>query len=336
MAKRKGGPSASGFREGDVIELLRAAASERYRLIISSPPYNIGKAYERTGLSLEQYIEWQTEVISLISQVLHEDGSVCWQVGNYVSSGEVLPLDSVFIPIFRRFGFKLRNRIIWRYNFGLNADRRLSGRYETLLWFTKTDKYIFNLDAIRIPQLYPGKRHAASKGVDKAGRPSGNPLGKNPSDFWEFSAETEFLHNPVWELPNVKAGHPEKTSHPCQFPIELAERCVLAFTNPRDAILDPFVGTGASVLAAIKHSRLGVGFDKESKYLSEASARMEALLRGELRFRPLGKPVRRPKPSEKVAKVPTEWIERALSGGKQDGKKAKEEKDHPFGGREAR
>jgi hypothetical protein len=138
--------------------------------------------------------------------------------------------------------------------------------------------------------------------------PSGNPLGKNPSDCWEFSAEKDFLINPVWDIPNVKAGHPEKTSHPCQFPIELAERCVLALTDPDDQVLDPFVGTGSSVLAAMKHGRSAIGIDKDGSFVTIARGRVAALQSGDLPMRQLGTPVRRPSPTERVARIPDEWL----------------------------
>ncbi|WP_082513014.1 site-specific DNA-methyltransferase [Methylobacterium sp. Leaf125] len=293
---------------GDVIDLLRKSKGEKYRLVISSPPYNIGKSYENdVKRSLEYYIVWQKDIADLIVDMIEDNGSLCWQVGNYVRSGELIPLDSIFLDIFRARGLKLRNRIIWKFNFGLNADRRFSGRYETLLWFTKSENYIFNLNDVRVPQLYPGKRHAPRKGADKAGKPSGNPLGKNPSDVWEFSAQKDFIDNPVWDIPNVKANHPEKTSHPCQFPIELAERCVLAFTGEGDNILDPFVGTGASVIAAVKHGRKALGFDKDNLYLSIAEERIRLLLEGNLPIRRLGTPVRRPSQTEKVSRIPDEW-----------------------------
>lgn len=292
---------------GDVIEQLSLVPDASCSLVVSSPPYNIRKPYERNDRrTYEEYVQWQTEVAKAIAPKLTADGSLCWQVGTYVSEGEVFPLDVPFIEIFRALGFKLRNRIIWRYNFGLNADRRFSGRYETLLWFTKSDSYFFNLDPVRIPQLYPGKRHSAKKG-DKAGTPSGNPLGKNPSDYWEFLAETDFMQNPVWDIPNVKSRHPEKTEHPCQFPVELVERCVLALTRPGEVVLDPFLGTGASAIAALKHGRSAIGIDRDVSYLRIAKNRLNDLALGVLPLRPLGKPVRRPKVNEKVAKIPEEW-----------------------------
>lgn len=292
---------------GDVIEALASVPTESCSLIVSSPPYNIRKPYERSDKrTYTEYVAWQKLVAALLNEKLSRHGSICWQVGTYVSDGEIFPLDLPSVEIFRDLGFKLRNRIIWRYNFGLNADRRFSGRYETLLWLTKSDDYFFNLDPVRIPQLYPGKRHSAKKGK-KAGQPSGNPLGKNPSDYWEFLAESDFKTNPVWDIPNVKSRHPERTDHPCQFPVELVERCVLALTRIGENVLDPFIGTGASAIAAVKHGRGAIGIDRDADYLDIARTRLAALEAGELPLRPLGKPVRRPKETEKVAKMPEEW-----------------------------
>ena len=280
---------------------------QKLDLVISSPPYNIGKPYERgSRLTVDEYIAWQERIVSSCATMLNHTGSIVWQVGNLVNKGESIPIDILLYPIFIKHGFRLRNRIIWRFNFGLNADKRFSGRYETLLWFSKNDDYIFNLDPVRIPQIYPGKKHSASKG-SKAGHLSGNPRGKNPSDYWEFSAETDFRDNPIWNIPNVKANHPEKTIHPCQFPIELAERCVLALSPENGTILDPFVGTGASAIAALKHSRRAIGIDREGNYLDIAKERLIKLHEGTLQVRPLGKPVASPPQSHSVARVPDSW-----------------------------
>ena len=166
---------------GDCSELLKNIPSDSVDLVITSPPYNIGKKYEKKA-SLESYLKDMESVIAEMDRVLAATGSLCWQVGNYVHKGEVFPLDIYFYEIFKRFGLKLRNRIIWRFNHGLHCTKRFSGRYETILWFTKSDEYIFNLDPVRVPAKYPGKRHF--KGPKK-GQLSGNPLGKNPSDIWD-------------------------------------------------------------------------------------------------------------------------------------------------------
>ena len=201
-------------------------------------------------------------------------------------------------------GYSSENRVIWHFEHGLHCSVRFSGRYETLLWFTKTDDYTFNLDKVRVPSKYPGKTHYAGP---KHGLPSGNPLGKNPSDVWTvMAAEWEIG---LWEIPNVKANHPEKTAHPCQFPIELVERCVLAFTEPDDLVVDPFSGVGSALLAALRHGRRAMGCEKEMGYIKEAMSRIRKLYDGTLPYRPLGKPVYQPTGKEKVSQVPAQWLQ---------------------------
>jgi DNA modification methylase len=296
----------------DVSAALELIDDSSVQLVVTSPPYNIGKSYERDiPMSLDEYIDWLTPIIQAICRKVVSNGSICWQVGNFVRNSEVFPLDYYFYEIFRRNGMKLRNRVIWRFNFGLHATKRLSGRYETLLWLTKSDSYTFNLDRIRVPQLYPGKRHSSRKGTGKAGKPSGNPLGKNPADFWTFSAEDCFVKEPVWEIPNVKANHPEQTIHPCQFPHELAQRCVLAFSNPGDAVLDPFVGAGTTAVAAIGAGRKSIGIDKSKEYIELTRARVHALRNGTLKLRNSGLSVQMPSLTQAVTQVPLEWVQAA-------------------------
>jgi DNA modification methylase len=285
----------------DALHFLKAMESDSVRLVITSPPYNLGKSYENR-VSIQDYLATQREVISEIVRVLDRRGSICWQVGNYVNAGEVYPLDIFYYEIFKDFNLKLRTRIIWHFGHGLHASKRFSGRYETLLWFTKTDDYVFNLDSVRVPSKYPGKRHF--KG-DKKGELSGNPNGKNPSDFWEF-LRCEW-DGAVWEIPNVKSNHPEKTLHPCQFPVELAERCVLAFTNENDAVLDPYAGVASSLIAALMHDRVGIGVDRCREYVELGRERLNMLVEGRLRTRLLGKPVHEPTGKEKITQIPLEW-----------------------------
>jgi DNA modification methylase len=288
---------------GDCLETLRSLPDGFAQLIISSPPYNLGKAYEK-ATELDAYLLSLAPVADELVRLLSPKGSLCWQVGNYVENGEVYPLDIFYYPFFKKRGLKLRNRIIWHFEHGLHASKRFSGRYETMLWFTKTDEYTFNLDSVRVPSKYPGKTHF--KG-EKRGQPSGNPLGKNPSDAWRVIVqdwETAF-----WEIPNVKANHPEKTLHPCQFPIELVERCVLALTNEDDWVLDPFSGVGSALVAALLHHRRAIGCEKEAEYIDLAKKRVNEFYSGLLRHRPLGKPVHQPSGREKVSQIPLEWRE---------------------------
>lgn len=286
---------------GDISDFLPTLPDECVSLVVTSPPYNNGKEYE-TRAGLTDYLNRQVAVIGELIRVLRDDGSLCWQVGNYVEDTEIYPLDVFYYPIFKSRGLKLRNRIVWRFEHGLHASKRFSGRYETLLWFTKSDDYIFNLDAVRVPSKYPGKTHF--KGPNR-GKPSGNPLGKNPSDFWQF-LEREWDAE-IWEIPNVKSNHPEKTVHPCQFPIELVERCVLALTNEGDTVFDPYCGVGSALIASLRHGRKAVGCDREPAYIEIAQERIRDFYDGRLRIRPLGKPVHQPSGNEKVAQVPDEW-----------------------------
>ena len=258
---------------GDCLDLLRSIPDDSMQLIVTSPPYNIGKEYEKK-LQLETYLEQQSTVIRECFRTLSPKGSICWQVGNYVDNGSIVPLDTVLYPIFNDLGLILRNRIIWHFEHGLHCSKRFSGRYETVLWFTKTDHYIFNLDPVRVPQKYPGKKYF--KGP-KAGKYSCNPLGKNPGD--------------LWVIPNVKSNHVEKTCHPCQFPVELIERIVLSMTNENDWVLDPFLGAGTTIIAAIRHNRKGAGAETVPKYIDIAHGRIKREIAGTLRTRPMDKPV---------------------------------------------
>jgi len=289
---------------GEVSEFVATIPDNTVVLVVTSPPYNLGKDYEKR-VSIEKYLETQAKVIAQLYRVLRNDGSLCWQVGNFVENGEIYPLDILYYDIFKGLNLKLRNRIIWRFGHGLHTSKRFSGRYETILWFTKSDNYIFNLDAVRIPSKYPGKRHY--KGPNK-GKLSGNPLGKNPSDIWEIVCQD--WEDAFWDIPNVKSNHPEKTIHSCQYPIELVERCVLALSNENDWVFDPYAGVGSSLIASVMHNRCAMGSEKEANYVEIAHERLRSYFNGTLKKRPLGKPVHQPTGREKIAQVPQEWNEK--------------------------
>lgn len=262
------------------LKFMHGLDDESIDLIVTSPPYNIGKSYEKRT-SRDIYIEQQAACIAEAHRVLAPTGSICWQVGNHVDDGEVFPLDILLYPLFTQLGLKLRNRIVWTFGHGLHCQKRFSGRHETILWFTKTDEYTFNLDPVRVPTKYPNKKHF--KGPNK-GKLSSNPLGKNPSD--------------VWDIPNVKSNHVEKTEHPCQFPVGLVERLVLSLTNKGDSVLDPYLGVGSTAVAALKHGRDAYGCDLDKTYIDIAWERVHQLRAGTLRTRPMNKPVYNPDAKE--------------------------------------
>ena len=200
----------------DVMEFLASVPSNSSSLVVTSPPYNIGKSYEKR-MKFEDYLSWQRKVIKECIRTLKATGSICWETGNYVEKGEVHPLDVYFTGIFKEFGLISKKRVIWRIGHGLHARRRFSGRYETISWYTKGHKHTLNLDRNRVPR-------------------------KVTPEAWQRVLDD--WDEEIWDVPNVKANHPEKTIHPCQFPIELVERLILALTNENDVVLDPFAGVG--------------------------------------------------------------------------------------------
>lgn len=274
---------------GDRLELLGTIPDKAVKLIVTSPPYNIGKRYERRR-KFEEYLKDQEQTIIECYRILSPKGSICWQVGNHISEdGEVVPLDIALYSIFKRLGLKLRNRIVWTFEHGLHCSKRFSGRHETILWFTKSDTYTFNLDPVRIPQKYPGKKYY--KGP-KVGQYSAHPLGKNPGD--------------VWAIPNVKHNHVEKTIHPCQFPIELIERLVLALTNKGDLVVDPYIGVGTTACAAVLQGRRAAGADIVQDYIKIGRDRVLLASEGTLRRRPMDRPIYEPDPNSGLARRPPE------------------------------
>jgi len=258
---------------GDRLKLLSKYKDKSVQLIITSPPYNIGKSYE-IKKPLDEYLEDQKKTLIECVRILKEKGSICWQVGNFIKKSEIIPLDIPIYNICEKLGLKLRNRIVWHYEHGLHANKRFSGRYETILWFTKSDNYTFNLDSVRVPQKYPGK--IAYQGINK-GKYSGNIKGKNPSDVWIF--------------PNVKSNHKEKTIHPCQFPVELAERLVLSLSKKNDIVLDPYMGVGTTLIAALKNDRKAAGSEIKKNYVNLTKTRILKLKKGILPIRKMFTPI---------------------------------------------
>lgn len=273
----------------DAMHFLSELPDESVDLVVSSPPYFMGKEYD-TSCSIDDFVTIHEQLSHQLVRIVKPGGSICWQVGTHVRNNIVVPLDAVVYSVFSKSNeIQLRNRIVWTFGHGAHCTRRFSGRHETILWFTKGDSYHFELDAVRIPQKYPGKKHY--KGPSH-GEPSGNPLGKNPGD--------------VWEIPNVKAGHVEKTAHPCQFPVALVQRLVRALTPPNGLVIDPYVGSGSSAVAALMEGRQFMGCDLDARYLKIARDRLKSLQRGTLKCRP-DQPIYIPGQGDSVAKVPYQW-----------------------------
>ena len=281
--------------KGDCLKLLKKLPDESVSLVVTSPPYCMGKAYEDPHDDVQTFKELHTRIFDELYRVVKPGGSICWQVGYHVSDKCVVPLDYIIYDIFtslssaKPYPFILRNRIVWTFGHGLNSTRRFSGRHETVLWFTKGEQTVFNLDDIRVPQKYPGKR---SYNGPNRGKLSGNPLGKNPSD--------------VWDIPNVKAKHVEKTEHPCQFPVAIPRRLIKALTARDDLVLDPFMGAGTTGVAAVVEGRRFVGAELVQEYYDISVNRAKDAADGKAKIRS-DAPAIKPNKKSAVAKLPKEF-----------------------------
>lgn len=277
---------------GDCRELLSQLPDRSASLLVSSPPYFQGKSYD-TSTDLQDFRNLHNAIAPHLARIVSEAGSICWQVGNHVRDGRVTPLDFVVHSVFAEHpDLVLRNRIVWTFGHGAHAKTRFSGRHETVLWYSNGNDYQFNLDAARVPQKYRGKKYY--KGPRK-GEWSSNPLGKNPGD--------------VWDIPNVKANHVEKTSHPCQFPVALAQRLVRALTCENDLVVDPFSGVASAGIAAVLERRRFLGAEIDDQYCEIAEERYRSFKSQSLRTRPMDKPVYVPDPRSTVASNPFAGLE---------------------------
>lgn len=278
----------------DCMEYVKKIENESVSLIITSPPYCMQKAYENLKDDLETFKKNNREILKEAIRVLKNGGSLCWQVGYHVKDGVVAPLDIIIYNLIDELNndldesnkMTLRNRIVWTFGHGLHTETRFSGRHETILWFTKGKNSTFNLDCVRVPQKYPGKTYFKGK---KKGLPSGNPNGKNPSD--------------VWDIPNVKSNHVEKTIHPCQFPIALVQRLILALSNEGDVVYDPYLGSGTTAVACYLNNRKFIGTELIKEYYDVAIVRLNDAFNEKLKMRD-DIPVIPPDPNSKVATKP--------------------------------
>jgi len=239
---------------GDCLERFAEIESGSVAHVLTSPPYNIGKPYEAT-LPLDSYLLWCRRWLAEISRVLTPTGAAWINLGfvEVADRGTAVPLAYLLWPLIDLY---LVQEVVWRYENGVACKRRLSPRNEKLLWLVRDPASCrFNLDDIRDPNVrYPQSR--------RHGRLRYNPLGKNPGD--------------VWHIPKVVAGRssPERTGHPTQMPLALAERVVLACSTAGDLVLDPFAGSGTTLVAAIRHGRSAMGIERDAAYAAIAERRL--------------------------------------------------------------
>jgi adenine-specific DNA-methyltransferase len=241
----------------DCLEAMLKLPNEFIHLTVTSPPYNIGKVYE-TKLPLETYLSWCETWISQVHRLTHPQGSFWLNLG-YLS----VPHRAKAIPIpyllWNRIPFYLIQEIVWNYGAGVAGTKFFSPRNEKFLWYVKnSDKYTFNLNEVRDPNVkYPNQK--------KNGKIKVNSQGKNPTDVWQFPKVTS----------GKNRASKERTSHPAQFPLAVIERIIKASSNPGEIILDPFLGSGTTALAALPLNRSIIGFELNTEYCQIAVERIE-------------------------------------------------------------
>lgn len=283
--------TGSAIYSGDCFDLINRLPDSCVDLTFTSPPYCIGKDYE-SSTSVSDFLAFHKRILPEIVRVTKPGGSICWQVGYHSLNGQSVPLDClVYAILAEQPGIFFRNRIIWTFEHGLHRKKRFSGRHEMVLWFTKGEAKQFNLDAVRVPQKYPGKK--SYKGPNK-GQLSGNPLGKNPGDVWS-------------DIPNVKGHHVEKLEHPCQFPIALPQRFIRAIAEAGDLIFDPFMGVGSTGVAALLEKCRFLGAEIQTDYVAVARQRLTDAGNGTAKLRPLHQPIYEPVPGQAVSTRPAHF-----------------------------
>lgn len=233
----------------DVLDYLDAIPDGSAALFFSSPPYNLGKVYGEGASSDSMrhvmYIGWLGMILSEASRVLAEGGVLALQIGATRDHlDQIVPIDLLVHDVIMKTGLTFQNRIIWQVPHGLTPKRRLAGRHETVLVYSKGVPRHFNANSARTTQQQPSKK--AFKGPNK-GKLSGHPLGAFPSD--------------VWRIPSVAANNPQRTGHPAQMPEELARRVVQLYTVPGDLVIDPFSGSGTTHAVCIETGRRFTGCD---------------------------------------------------------------------------
>lgn len=237
--------------KADVLDYLDGISDDSIDLWVTSPPYNVGKDYETSGgtFSLTYYVGWLLQVCSEMARTLKPTGVLCLQVGSTkLPSGAPYPIDLLVTEHLRNMGLHFQNRIIWSQPHGLTPTKRLAERHETILVFSRSAEYTFNPTPARQPQKQPSKR--AYKGPNK-GKLSGNPLGAFPTNVWT-------------DIGNVGYNSPDRKAcgdHPAPFPLKLAKRLILLYSNPGDIVGDPFCGTGTSCVGAVETGRAYTGAD---------------------------------------------------------------------------
>mgnify|MGYP000481191170 FL=1 len=227
---------------GDAIEEMKKIPDNSIHLIVTDPPYNLNKDYGNNTDNLEfnDYLEFSRQWLKEAKRVLTDNGSI------YVFMG-MKYISYIYSILEQELSMTFNSWITWYYTQGIGKTKGFSPRHDDILLFTKSPKkFVFNLDAIRIPQKYY--------------RSVNNMRGANPGNVWEFS--------------HMHYCNKNRKKHPTQKPEGLFERMILASSNEGNMILDPFVGSGTALRVCQQTNRNGIGIDINPEYIDMARDRL--------------------------------------------------------------
>lgn len=243
---------------GDCIDVMESMPEKSVNTIVTSPPYNLNKCYGEynDNCSFSEWEELIDRVAKAAHRILTDNGSFLLNVSPVPDkkTKEIIPLDAIAYFVFKKHGYYLRNSIVWHFNNMQNCTNRLSGRWEAILWFVKDiNNYQFNLDDIRIPYITKNDKRLVGG------------VGRNPTDTWNFDLpESDFWYfDRVNNMTKNKLGISE---HPCVFPTTMIERIIKMTTKEGEVVLDPFLGSGTTLVAANNLKRIGLGIELDDKF----------------------------------------------------------------------
>lgn len=259
------------IHERDCVSGMAEMAAESVDLAFADPPFNIGYEYDvyDDAKEAEHYLDWSRQWIEGVHRVLKPDGTFWLAIGDEFAAELKI--------ISQKTGFKCRSWVIWYYTFGVNCKMKFSRSHAHLFHFVKdAQNFKFNDDAIRVP--------SARQLVYADGR--ANPAGRLPDDTWILRPQDVpggfEATGDTWYFPRVAGTFKERAGfHGCQMPEQLLGRIIRACSNPDDLVLDPFSGSGTTLVVAKKLGRRWIGFDLSADYIARGSARIAEVEAGD-------------------------------------------------------
>jgi DNA modification methylase len=263
---RGSGMQVNEVIDGDCIRVLADLPPGSVDLVFADPPFNIGYEYDvyDDRRAKEDYLVWADKWLAAAARVLKPTGSLFLAIGDEFVAEHKVRLDAL--------GLTMRNWIVWHYTFGVNCTKKFNRSHAHILYYVRDpNRYIFNPDPVRVP---------SARQTTYADRRA-NPLGKLPDDTWVLRPQESDSHfqpeSDTWFVSRVCGTFHERVGHPCQMPEAVLERIIRVATNPDDVVLDPFAGSGTTLVAAKKLGRKYLGVELSEQYADGIRKRLQMI-----------------------------------------------------------